>query len=50
MAHFSYKGGCGIHERTHIEAMKRTAGLAMAIDKNVFSLLVIKCYLKQLYH
>ena len=24
---FSYKGGCGVHERTHIETFKRRAGL-----------------------
>ena len=25
---FSYKGGCGMHERSHIEAFKRRAGLS----------------------
>ena len=25
--HFSYKGGCGVREHTHIEAFKRRAGL-----------------------
>ena len=25
--HFSYKGGCGVHGHTHIEALKRRAGL-----------------------
>ena len=24
---FSYKGGCGVHGRTHIKAFKRRAGL-----------------------
>ena len=27
MVHFSYKGGCDIHEHMHIKAFKRTAGL-----------------------
>ena len=27
MEHLSYKGGCGIHERTRIEAFKRRADL-----------------------
>ena len=31
MEHFSYKGGCGVCERTHIETFKRRAGLS--IDK-----------------
>ena len=25
--HFSYKGGCGVHERMYIEVFKRRAGL-----------------------
>ena len=44
---FSYKGGCGVRECMHIEALKEE--LAWAIDKR-FRLLVIKCYLEQLYH
>ena len=28
MERLSYKGGCGVRERTHIEMFKRTAGLA----------------------
>ena len=48
MVHFSYKGGCGIHERMLIEAFKIRAGF-WAID-NGFGLLLIQCYLKQLYH
>ena len=31
MKHFSYKGGCGIHKRMHIEAFKEE--LAWAIHK-----------------
>ena len=27
MEHFSYKGGCGVHEHTCIKALKRRAGL-----------------------
>ena len=27
MEHLSYKGGCGIHEHTHIDVFKRRAGL-----------------------
>ena len=27
MVHFSYNGGCGVHECTHIKAFKRRAGL-----------------------
>ena len=34
MVRFSYKGGCGVRERMHIEAFKTTAGLNnWAIDK-----------------
>ena len=34
MEHFSYKGGCGICERTHIEVFKKEE-LAWAIDKQL---------------
>ena len=27
MERLSYKGGCGVHERTHIKMFKRRAGL-----------------------
>ena len=42
---FSYKGGCGVFERTCIEAFKKE--LAWAIDKQ---LRVNSNYLKRLYH
>ena len=48
---FSYNGGCGICEcmRIRIEGFKRRAGLG--IDKRLRVVqLVIKCYLKPLYH
>ena len=31
MEHFSYKGVCGVHKRTHIEMFKRVE-LSLAID------------------
>ena len=41
---FSYKGGRGMHGRTHIEAFKRRAGLA------TYKQLWVISNLKQLYH
>ena len=29
--HFSYKGGCGVHEVTSIEVFKRRAGLSLGL-------------------
>ena len=34
MESLSYKGGCGVHERTYIEAFKGRAGLG--IDKQLW--------------
>ena len=48
MEYLSYKGGCGVRESTHIEEFKRRAGLGYTVDN--FGLLLIQCYLKQLYH
>ena len=33
MMSFSYKGRCGIRERTHIEAFKTRAGLGYTVHK-----------------
>ena len=38
--HFSYKDGCGVHERTHIEEFKRRADLGY-VQIDDFRLLVI---------
>ena len=32
MERFSYKGGCGIRECTHIKALKRRAGLGTVLN------------------
>ena len=48
MERFSYKGGCGVREHTRIKTFKRRAELGYKI--NSFGLLLIQCYLKQLYH
>ena len=49
MVCFSDKGGCGRHKLTHIEAFKIRAGW-LGLEMNGFELLVLQCYLKQLYH
>ena len=46
MERLSYKGGCGVHECTRIEMFKKELGSTI----NGFGLLLIKRYLKQLYH
>ena len=40
MEHFSYKGGSSMHGRTHVEMLKRRAGLGY-IDKQLWVISII---------
>ena len=41
MVRFSYKGGCGVRGHTHIEAIKRRAGLATDKRLRVISNIIL---------
>ena len=49
MEFFSFKGGCDVRECVCIKAFKIMGGLGYR-SINGFRVLVIQCYLKQLYH